>query len=678
MHPASGTNLGLSLSLSDIARLAQVKRPVVSMWRRRSAESDTPFPAPLDDLTTGERFDAEAVVGWLETTGRGNNRDVRSDAPAHAMPAGLSLRDDPDVLDGLTGLLCLREASGQDLEGRSAPELRQLAASIDPNDVLLRRELDALGSHLTDLAAHADHLAEAAFGSAYAFEGLLADRFRHGRTEAIKSALATPVHVLVSALTLALARDCGTEPPTYIDPFGAGCDLFLSAVQADSDQNPDVLTCNANTAAGRLSRRRLRVHGHVVGQLDDDLAAAGPAVLITHLPLIGRQDMTVETMLDAVDEIAVSMGDDQRAVVVAPASVLTDRLDDSTEQLRSRILRAGRVRAMVRLPAGLVVHRSRQALALWVLGPDVQRVAVKDRRVAVIDVSDEPLTDLLIGQIRDDVLAAMAEPRLTRAHTFTRARLLQMAAVLARSGDLIPPSAFLPVIDAAAAAVQVEALRAEPHRWDDALLGVRVSVTHVQTPPPVPLRDARRRRLVRVLPGNQDGFDLRDDGNVPVIGLPELTAAVTLGARRVDRLTFLGTHDAARLTEPGDVVFATSPRPCALVDETGGSAVESPARVVRIDPTLAEGISPYVVAHSINTQSATSRAWQGWPLPRLPAGQIDSMAHAMSELRRQQDAHRARLRDLADLERTLVQAVSSGALAVLPDLTTRHHDDKDD
>ena len=77
-------------------------------------------------------------------------------------------------------------------------------------------------------------------------------------------------------------------------------------------------------------------------------------MLLTRLPVAGRGDMTVEAMLDAIDEIAVSMGDDQRAVVVAPASVLTDRLGDASEQLRSRIpVRAGRVRAMVRLPAGL-------------------------------------------------------------------------------------------------------------------------------------------------------------------------------------------------------------------------------------------------------------------------------------------------------------------------------------
>ena len=94
--------------------------------------------------------------------------------------------------------------------------------------------------------------------------------------------------------------------------------------------------------------------------------------------------------------------------------------------------------------------------------------------------------------------------------------------------------------------------------------------------------------------------------------------------------------------------------------------MESPARVMRVDPTHGEGISPYVVAHSINAQPVTSRAWQGWPVHRLPVGQVDAMAGAMRALRRHQAAHRARRADLADLERTLALAVTGGALAVLP------------
>ena len=198
------------------------------------------------------------------------------------------------------------------------------------------------------------------------------------------------------------------------------------------------------------------------------------------------------------------------------------------------------------------------------LGPgSPSTLAVEDRRVAVIDVSDEPLTALLSGQIRDDILAATADPRLTRAHAFSRARLLPYRhdSRAQRSPDPTGCPHFL-LSHAADAAVTIEVLRTAPESLGDALADLkRISAAEAEGPAPLTVRDARRQSLVRVLPGNRHGFDLRDDGNVAVIGVPELTSKVARDIRRINRLTSLGTYDAARLTEPGDVVFTTSPPP---------------------------------------------------------------------------------------------------------------------
>ena len=67
------THPSLLISLADVARLARVQRPVVSMWRSRSAATDSPFPMPIERAGPQELFDAEQVVSWLELTGRGNN-----------------------------------------------------------------------------------------------------------------------------------------------------------------------------------------------------------------------------------------------------------------------------------------------------------------------------------------------------------------------------------------------------------------------------------------------------------------------------------------------------------------------------------------------------------------------------------------------------------------------------
>src|SRR5690625_2461087 len=72
------------LGLADIAALAGVQRAVVSVWRRRSAATDTPFPDPVTTTESRDRFALEDVVGWLESTGRGNNPHVREEAALHA------------------------------------------------------------------------------------------------------------------------------------------------------------------------------------------------------------------------------------------------------------------------------------------------------------------------------------------------------------------------------------------------------------------------------------------------------------------------------------------------------------------------------------------------------------------------------------------------------------------
>src|ERR1019366_9046085 len=96
------THPSLLISLADVARLARVQRPVVSMWRSRSAATGIPFPAPVERAGAQERFDADQVVSWLELTGRGNNPDVRADVAAFASLAGVSSQGDEALFDGLT------------------------------------------------------------------------------------------------------------------------------------------------------------------------------------------------------------------------------------------------------------------------------------------------------------------------------------------------------------------------------------------------------------------------------------------------------------------------------------------------------------------------------------------------------------------------------------------------
>lgn len=332
----------LELSLTDISRLAGVQRPVVSTWRRRAAATDAPFPKPVARVAGQERFDGDAVVHWLEVTGHGNP-DLAVDAPAYSLPAGLDLRDDPALVEGLTALLCLAAITGESRGGLDHQGLRQLARAHDPEDSLLVRELDALGPRLLAIASYAVQLVDAAYGPAEAFEWLFAERYRHAITDLVVSALAPPVHELTSALAVSLARACGSEPPIYVDPTGSGSDLLVSVVRADVRQSATAAVAFADDAASRLAQRRLRAHDVPVRDVPVAIDELGPAVIVAQYPPPGCPGMTAADILDGVDELALGLGDGQRAVVLAPASVLVDQLrGGELEAARSGVLRTGR------------------------------------------------------------------------------------------------------------------------------------------------------------------------------------------------------------------------------------------------------------------------------------------------------------------------------------------------
>src|SRR6266545_1819089 len=150
-----GVDLGMTMV--DLARLAKVRRPVVSVWRSRPAP--TPFPEPLPGGTGEERFNADAVVDWLERTGRGNNPNVRADAAAFAWPLGPTARDDATVFNSVMSLLCLRELAARKLGDLDNDELLDLAEDADPDDEYLLGEVDTLGARRAALARFADALA---------------------------------------------------------------------------------------------------------------------------------------------------------------------------------------------------------------------------------------------------------------------------------------------------------------------------------------------------------------------------------------------------------------------------------------------------------------------------------------------------------------------------------------
>lgn len=123
------------MTLADIAEVSGVKRPVVTMWRRREvvAGARVPFPSPVAVRSGTELFSADAVASWLERTGRGNNPDPRGDLYGRvALPVVAASQT--EAVDGAVALLCLKALTGRALAEQDAPDLADLADEVDPDD----------------------------------------------------------------------------------------------------------------------------------------------------------------------------------------------------------------------------------------------------------------------------------------------------------------------------------------------------------------------------------------------------------------------------------------------------------------------------------------------------------------------------------------------------------------
>ena len=154
------------IALPDIARLAGVQRPVVSMWRRRPKVRGVilPFPDPVGRDGAQELFDTEEVLSWLERTGARElgGSPVGELARLERVVAG----DDLVVLEALWALMAL---TGRDLAEIEGDDILDLADAADPDDVMILGELEAAGEALVSAIARAVAMSEAAYGPAGAW-----------------------------------------------------------------------------------------------------------------------------------------------------------------------------------------------------------------------------------------------------------------------------------------------------------------------------------------------------------------------------------------------------------------------------------------------------------------------------------------------------------------------------
>jgi hypothetical protein len=611
------------------------------MWRSREL-GGLPFPRPVAVVAGQERFDAFEISDYLTATGRGNNAAVRDDLAAHAQFAAPDGLGADTLFEAVTALLCLIAASGESVGDLGHDDLLALAAGADLDDTYLLREITALGDSAPLVAAHADDLANASFTARAAFELVLSRRVHHGLPGHATVALRPDARALVARVVAALASDAGWDVPVLVDVTDGSADLLLATTQPYAAELAlSVATVALDTPSARLARRRLRVHD--LHRVDVAVTDAGDyfiprvgdgVVHVLHLPSAGDPAMTDVELLDMVGDLVIQLADESRMVVLGPASALTDR--PATKELdhaRDAILRSGRLRAVIRLPKGLLVRSPSRALALWVLGPTHPDVPIADRWTAIGDLTHHALDEAVVDDLVTDVLAAIASPRSAWSHAFRFARRVGTSTLLARRKALVDKP-IRPVTTA-----------------------VRASS----------IGDLVASRHLRIVPGQRiEAADILTSGR-RLIGVDEVVGGRPVGSRAVDPVTFAAAYPRSRYTEPGDVVFCTAPRIAAWVDREGGSVVLSPARVVRIvdapdrerTPLLPEVIAADIITAGVES-GGRAKDWRRWPVRLIAPHRLDALAAALAAVEAERSALRTRLAALDAEARDLIHHREEG------------------
>ncbi|MDY0912859.1 hypothetical protein [Rathayibacter festucae] len=658
------------LSLSDIALLAGVPRPTVSVWRSRAHGGTAPFPAPVTGRTGSERFAASDVSEWLAATAKGNNPEAAADA----LSFGRSAERDAGTFDAL---IALRARLGEDLA--AVGDLLAAARRVDPDDAFLRSEIEALGPRLEPAALEADAAVEAAWTTGTAF-----DRARPAPPD--RTALAPEAAALVADIALVLAG--GDATGTVVDPTGVCAALVLSVGDraGEGGEVDAVLGAPPDATAGRRARRRLAAHGVRWRERTPDEESSGSAVetLVAQFPHEGATTTAAGPVLEAIDELLLNMPTTQRGVIIGPAAALCDRLPAAAANIRRKTLRDKRVRAIVRLPEGLLPAHPRQALALWIVGPADGRVEEERQWTLLADVGERQLDAAVRALVVGDVYATMGRIADLNAHAFAVGRITPASAVLAQSGSLLtqrsrgPKVGRVPFDAAAARAVRIEQLlgvvgghaadlAAEPVAADAEVASLAADSIGALCAAKT-LRYRAGTRLAET--------EIGIAGHV-VLGLPELLGDSEQGSRRVGILEFERAHGRSARTRPGDVVFCTSPL-AATVDREGGSVVASPARILSVvDP--AAGLVPDLLAADIAARPPGSRRWRDWKVRRVLPERVPPLMSALSRIIELRADTERRLRALDELETLIVDGAVHGSIRhpLLPTRTETALDDVD-
>jgi len=680
------------MTMTDIAELAGVQRPVVSNWRRRPIG----FPAPAGGDEAQPLFGPREVADWLMATGRIDRERAEQELSLFMLTALSTRYDGSDVIAAVTALICLRYLAGEngplsDDAGDPVAAVHALALNLDPNDCVVLTEIRSISPAAGWLVRLVDDLVEASWNCRDAFERVMAARHRFGSGSVAATAVAPALAQLVAELSGAAERARRGGQIMVADPAAGPGDLLAAVAHLLGPDSPSVVAAaEADPALARLTRRRLLVHGVPEASLDIRVGTelpdepGDPDVIVTQVPYEPGEARDVAAVIDRVDDVAVRLSSGRYGVVLGPAAVLTGELTPFSleERARARLLTDDMVEAVVRLPGGLVPFRPGYETALWVLTQ--ARDSRWRGRVLLADVSDRELTHEVISDLVEDVVTWRREGYVPGAHR--RVYGVQVAV-----GDLVNPPRPL-VVSQRPSSPRERAADASTRVTIVTQCGVdldRIGATatadrqHVSAEvlaaadvhPTVETIGAltRSRRLALRHGTRIAAAHITGSGHHVVLGTEEVLGIRRPGQRQVDREAFARAYPNARLTEPGDILVTTVPRPGAMVDKHGYAIAEFPVRILRIPPAEKEQFTPQVLAALLFADGSGSRAAGAVRAGRaledhrvllLPPAQVRRLDHLLAQINARRDLTERELDVLDELQQVVTGGLIDGTLTL--------------
>lgn len=667
---------GQLVTMTEIAELADVRRPTVTNWRRRHVG----FPRPIRDDGDQPLFDAEEVTKWLDDrpVPRVPGTDDLPTTYGARFREGLRLRTMATLRGLLPGdrLLAagLALAALRRVYERPIPDLasaRHWAKQVEGDRPeltgMFTHDLDELLPEAAPLVAAVEEMC-AASGEDEAAERLVGAAGRLG--SGLRATMTPPP---VADVVAEIAGD--TTGKSIYDPAAGSGSLILRVLRSGPPKR--VVAADSDPAAVRMLRQRFICHDVPVEAAQRNSLRSrdwvGVDVVVLEPPFVSSDEPgeAVRWLRSWVRYAAGQLVPGGRAIVLVPSWMLTRVGErDPVAQARDALLKQGVIAAVIQLPRRVHSFRTGTELVVLVL----ERPPAEGRHRIVLGNADYAGVEL--GKLAGCVRGALAGNSPDVPYD-----VLGMIPIaeLGWHRPLLPAQLLVPP-----AASRVDVIEAATRRLAE------LPDFGPFDPPPVTDTASRREYVklpdvARVRAGHRLPPDIVGVSGRPVIGVSELRGETSIGVRCIPEEVAAPYVDD--LTAPGDVVVLPTDPPRARVDEAGGAVVESPAQVVRItgygrragtsspDDT-GTWCTPHVLAAMLTAPRNAARATgslvrrvrvEGLELPVLTGADVDRLDAVLKDLGRRRDRAAGELAALDELTAAIAGGVADGALSVAGD-----------